>query len=78
MGILIGTFIFKGLIYIIAAFVLHNIYAIVIGFLLLVLKLIIGIQDGETFRKSKWDLVMLLLETMFVLYFILAYFFFNW
>ncbi|MCA1060154.1 hypothetical protein LCL96_14545 [Rossellomorea aquimaris] len=78
VGILIGTFIFKGLIYIIAAFVLHNLYAKIFGFLLLVLRLIIGIQDEETFRKSKWDLLVLLLETGFVVYFMLAYFFFGW
>jgi hypothetical protein len=78
LGILIGTFMFKGLIYIIAAFVLHNIYAKIFGFLLLVLRLIIGIQDEETFRKSRWDLVVLLLETGFVVYFMLAYFFFGW
>ncbi|UTE78334.1 hypothetical protein [Rossellomorea sp. KS-H15a] len=78
IGILIGTFIFKGLIYIFAAFVLHNLYAKIFGFLLLVLRLIIGIQDEETFRKSKWDLVVLLLETGFVVYFMLGYFFFGW
>lgn len=78
LGILIGTFIFKGLIYIIAAFVLHNLYAKLFGFLLLVLRLIIGIQDEATFRKSKWDLVVLLLETGFVVYFMLSYFFFGW
>ncbi|PFG03531.1 hypothetical protein [Bacillus sp. es.034] len=78
LGILIGTFIFKGLIYIIAAFVLHNLYAKIFGFLLLVLRLIVGIQDESTFRKSKWDLVILLLETGFVVYFMLGYFFFEW
>lgn len=78
LGILIGTFIFKGLLYIIAAFVLHNIYAKIFGFLLLVLRLVIGIQDEETFRKTKWDLMVLLLETGFVVYFVLAYFFYGW
>ncbi|MFI8684546.1 hypothetical protein [Rossellomorea sp. NPDC077527] len=78
LGILIGTFIFKGLIYIIPAFILQNIFAKVIGFLLLVFRLVIGIQDEESFRKNKWDLVVLLCETMFVVYFVLAYFFFGW
>jgi hypothetical protein len=78
IGILIGTFIFKGLIYIIAAFVLHNLYARIFGFLLLVLRLIIGIQDEATFRKSKWDLVVLLLEAGFVVYFMLSFFLFAW
>ena len=78
LGILIGTFIFKGLIYIIAIFVLHNIYAKIIGFLLLALRMIVGTQTEEEFRKTKWDLITLILETLFVIYFILALFFFNW
>jgi hypothetical protein len=78
LGILIGTFIFKGLIYIIAALVLNNIYAKVIGFLLLILRMLIGVQDEESFRKSKWDLIILILETIFLVYFIFGYFIFNW
>jgi hypothetical protein len=78
LGILIGTFIFKGLIYIIAVFVLNNMYAKIIGFLLLALRMIVGTQTEEEFRKTKWDLITLILETLFVIYFILAFFFFNW
>lgn len=59
LGILIGTFTFKGLIYIIAVFVLNNIYAKIIGFLLLALRMIVGTQTEEEFRKTKWDLTTL-------------------